>query len=179
VSGWGQGRQPPEAVARSASLEASRSRVYLKQYSCSPATNSSCHRRQRIEGELKPGRAETASADLTPATGARTTRLRRPRTCYRQAASAACAQPPKHSRTWIQRRSSARLESLTGNPPCDRSRARRCRVHRIPHPTSVTIAIRPSQRRRDDAFIILIWGNLEAVYFCAKGWTGKASGMWK
>src|ERR1700720_1925777 len=38
VSGWGQGRQPPEAVARSASLEASRSRVYLKQYICSSAT---------------------------------------------------------------------------------------------------------------------------------------------
>src|SRR5436190_19894399 len=30
VSGWGQGRQPPEAVARSASLEASRSRGYVK-----------------------------------------------------------------------------------------------------------------------------------------------------
>ncbi len=30
------------------------------------------------------------------------------------------------------------------DPPCDPSPARRCRVHRIPHPTSVTIAIRPS-----------------------------------
>jgi hypothetical protein len=30
VSGWGQGRQPPEAVAPSASLEASRSQVYFK-----------------------------------------------------------------------------------------------------------------------------------------------------
>jgi len=29
VSGWGQGRQPPEAVARSASLEASRSQGYI------------------------------------------------------------------------------------------------------------------------------------------------------
>jgi hypothetical protein len=145
----------------------------------SPATNSSCHRRQRIESDLKPGRAEITSADLTPATGARTTRLRRPRTCYRQAASAACAHPPKHSRTWIQRRSSARLVSLTGNPPCDRSRARRCRVHPIPHPTSVTIAIRPSQRRRDGAFIFLIWGNREALYFCAKGWTARRVGMWK
>jgi hypothetical protein len=28
--------QPPEAVARSASLEASRSQVYLKKHSCSP-----------------------------------------------------------------------------------------------------------------------------------------------
>jgi hypothetical protein len=82
----------------------------------SPATNSSCHRRQRIESELKPGRAEITSADLTPATGARTTRLRRTRTCYRQAASAACAHPPKHSRTWIQRRSSARLGIAHGKP---------------------------------------------------------------
>jgi hypothetical protein len=30
------------------------------------------------------------------------------------------------------------------DPPCDSLHARRCRVHRIPHPTSVTIAIRPS-----------------------------------
>jgi hypothetical protein len=30
VSGWGQGRQPPVAVARSASLEASRSQGYFK-----------------------------------------------------------------------------------------------------------------------------------------------------
>src|ERR1700724_3664450 len=29
VSGWGQGRQPPEAGARSASLEPSRSQVYV------------------------------------------------------------------------------------------------------------------------------------------------------
>jgi hypothetical protein len=33
------------------------------------------------------------------------------------------------------------------NPPCNLSRARRCRVHRIPCPTSVTIAIRPSVGR--------------------------------
>jgi hypothetical protein len=43
----------------------------------SPATNSSCHRRQRIEGSSKPGRARKTSADLTPATGARTTRFSR------------------------------------------------------------------------------------------------------
>jgi hypothetical protein len=29
VSGWGQGRKPPEAVARSASLEPGRSLVYV------------------------------------------------------------------------------------------------------------------------------------------------------
>jgi hypothetical protein len=38
VSGWGQGHQPPEAVARSASLEASRSQVYFKKHSCSSVT---------------------------------------------------------------------------------------------------------------------------------------------
>ena len=42
-----------------------------------PATNSSCHRRQRIGGFAGPGRARKTSADLTPATGARTTRLHR------------------------------------------------------------------------------------------------------
>ena len=45
----------------------------------------------------------------------------------------------------FKRRSSARRLVAHGNPPCDPSRARRCRVHRIPHPTSVTIAIRPSE----------------------------------
>jgi hypothetical protein len=38
VSGWGQGRQPPEAVARSASLEASPITGLRQQHSCSPAT---------------------------------------------------------------------------------------------------------------------------------------------
>jgi hypothetical protein len=36
VNGWGQGRQPPEAVARSASLEASRSPVYFKKIQLLP-----------------------------------------------------------------------------------------------------------------------------------------------
>ena len=41
----------------------------------SPETNSSCLRRWRIEGSSKPGWARQTSASLTPATGARTTRL--------------------------------------------------------------------------------------------------------
>jgi hypothetical protein len=41
----------------------------------SPATNSSCHRHRQIEGFVAPGWADVASADLTPATGARTTRF--------------------------------------------------------------------------------------------------------
>ena len=50
-------------------------------------------------------------ADLTPATGARTTRFCRPH----------------------QRRSSCALDHRSRpKPPCDINRARRCRVHRIP-----------------------------------------------
>jgi hypothetical protein len=41
----------------------------------SPATNSSCHRHQRISDLAKPGWARNTSANLTPATGARTTRF--------------------------------------------------------------------------------------------------------
>src|SRR5260221_14306693 len=41
----------------------------------SPATNSSCHRRQRIDGFSRPGWADETSPDLTPATGARPTRF--------------------------------------------------------------------------------------------------------
>src|SRR6266478_5708006 len=44
----------------------------------SPATNSSCHRRWRIKGSSNPVGLDFASASLTPATGARTTRLCRP-----------------------------------------------------------------------------------------------------
>src|SRR6266478_1012982 len=43
----------------------------------SPATNSSCHRRPRIK-VLSARLGRLASANLTPATGARTTRLHRP-----------------------------------------------------------------------------------------------------
>jgi hypothetical protein len=41
----------------------------------SPETNSFCLRRRRIEGLSKPGWVDVSSAGLTPATGARTTRL--------------------------------------------------------------------------------------------------------
>ena len=44
----------------------------------SPATNSSCHRYPRIKVLSKARSGRLASANLTPATGARTTRLCRP-----------------------------------------------------------------------------------------------------
>src|SRR6476620_943620 len=76
----------------------------------------------------RPGRARKTSADLTPATGARTTRLRRPQHA-----------PLVPRAAW----------SLTGpmtGPPCNRlARDDAVSVHRIP-PTSVTIATRPLWR---------------------------------
>ena len=93
-----------------------------------------------------------ASADLTPTTGARTTRLRRTH----------------------QRRSSC-VPSMTHGKPAlpSQSRARRCRVHRIP------------SRVRDDRdtplewdetarVIKVIWVWRERKYFCKRGWTEKS-----
>jgi hypothetical protein len=47
----------------------------------------------------------------------------------------------------------ARRCSLTAEPPCEHISRRRCRVHRIPCPTSVTIAIRPSWRAGTAGFL--------------------------
>ena len=81
-------------------------------------TNSSCLHRCRIDGFANPVGLAKTSASLTPATGARTTRF-----CRTQ-----------------QRRSSCADRSLTAprpslRPPCNASRARAPRVHRIPHST--------------------------------------------
>src|SRR5258708_25634757 len=61
--------------------------------------------------------------------------------------------------------------SLTGNPPCDCLPRRRCRVHRIPHATSVTIAIRPSDRAGWDESVEMICPTGKVKYFFARGWT--------
>jgi hypothetical protein len=65
---------------------------------------------------------------LTPATGARTTRLCRP-----------LFTPFVGARPSLM--SKLTLRKLLARPAC--------RGHRSPHPTSVTIAIRPSSRARD------------------------------
>jgi hypothetical protein len=59
--------------------------MVLRRTSCSPrCANSFSHRHPRIDGWGLPGRTGTSSADLTPATGARTTRLGRTRHAQRQ-----------------------------------------------------------------------------------------------
>src|SRR5258708_13102748 len=71
------------------------------------------------------------SADLTPATGARTTRFCRPRPVFIQRLRWLCtpaeALTKKEAASFVLRAMTAH-----GKPPCDPKRARRCRVHRIP-----------------------------------------------
>src|SRR5436305_11983739 len=55
-----------------------RAMVLTAYFVLSPATNSSCHRHPRIKGLSNPVGLDFASANLTPATGVRTTRLHRP-----------------------------------------------------------------------------------------------------
>jgi hypothetical protein len=59
-------------------------------------------------------------------------------------------------------------------------RAKNCacgyRVHRIPLPTSVTTAKRPSCGNGTATNVNLIWGLREAIYFCREGWTGFCKG---
>src|SRR5216683_1329553 len=121
--------------------------VLTVSFGLSPVTNSFCHRRPRIEGSSKPGRAESASANLTPATGARTTRLRRPQ----------------------QRRSScAPFDRSRVAPPCDHSL--RATLPRPSHlaPTSVTTRT-PLLPVRDSVEIAIDWGQMEAIYFRRQG----------
>src|SRR6266478_3725270 len=92
-----------------------------------------------------------ASADLTPATGARTTRL-----CRTRKASVVCVPLIAHE-----------------TPPCDTSHARRCRVHRIP-PRVRDDRDTPLEWDETAGVLVLIWVCGEAEYFCKWGWTAKS-----
>src|SRR5438552_18362687 len=95
----------------------------------SPATNSSCHRHPRIKGLYKARSGRLASTDLTPATGARTTRLCRPR----------------------QHRSSACHSSAHGSydPPCHPLTSPDAAASTASRPAFVTTRDRPLLSRRD------------------------------
>ena len=88
----------------------------------SPETNSSCLRRRRVEDLAKPGWDRNISAGLTPAMGARTTRLCR--TLQRQS-SARC----------VRSRTKARPANTTTRPTLPRPPQ--------PAPTFVTMANAP------------------------------------
>ena len=81
----------------------------------------------------------------------------------------------KHRHKVERQRRGVRTTRLR-RPRVHRSSYRHNRVHRIPRPTSVTIAKRPSVQWRGTArFMDLIWVNREGIYFCGHGWTGSIS----
>jgi len=92
----------------------------------SPVTGLFCHRRPQSKVLSKPGWAKQNSANLTPASG------RQDHTTSPYAATSLV-------------RSLGDRSQASSTRPAIASRAKRCRVHRIPCPTSVTIAIRPSR----------------------------------
>ena len=55
------------------------------------------------------------------------------------------------------------------NPPCDPSRARRCRVHPHPAPNVRDDRDTPLSRAGMASVIKMIWGQWEAEYFCGGG----------
>ena len=117
----------------------------------SPATNSCCHRRWRIKGSSNPVGLDFASASLTPATGARTTRLHRP----------------------LKRRSSctpliAHEVHLALQLPC----APDALTSTASRPALVTTRDRPSCRNETAMDMHLIWVGRKRKYFCKGGWTG-------
>jgi hypothetical protein len=92
----------------------------------SPVTGLFCHCRQRKRSLSAPGRADLPSRELDASVG---------------------ASGPHDFAVRGKHLSSAHLVIAHGflrTRPAIPSRAKRCRVHRIPCPTSVTIAKRPS-----------------------------------
>jgi len=89
-------------------------------------TNSFCLHRRRIEGLPKPGWVDVSSAGLTPATGARTTRLCR-------------TQPRQSSARCVRSQAKARPATTTTRPTLPRPPQ--------PAPTFVTMANAPLPRR--------------------------------
>jgi hypothetical protein len=120
---------------------------------------------------IKPGWADLASAGLTPATGARTTRFcrtRPPPTRFRQAmcqSAEVLEGDPKTQAPFVQRAVDAHGKIR----PASSLARRRCRVHRI-HPALVTIATRPSMGWNESRIAVSLPIG-EAKYFSAWGWT--------
>jgi hypothetical protein len=118
----------------------------------SPVTGLFCHRHPRKCSLSAPGWADLPSRELDASVG---------------------ASGPHDFAVREKRLSSACCLSLTSlsTRPAIPSRAKRCRVHRIPCPTSVTIAIRPSCGTGWREFVEMICPTGEAKYFCKQGWT--------
>jgi hypothetical protein len=119
----------------------------------SPVIGLFCHRHPADMVLSAPGRADLPPLDLTPAS------RRQDHT------TSPSAKAPFVSALLIAH----------GPKPALRSHRAlwRCRVHRIPCPTSVTIAKRPSVWDGMAKDIDLIWVGREREYFCKWDWTAE------
>src|SRR5258708_10205552 len=117
----------------------------------SPVTGLFCHRRLRIKVLSAPGRADLPSANLTPASG------RQDHTTSPYAATSLV-------------RSLGDRSQASSTCPAIPSRAKRCRVHRIP-PRVRDDGQRPSCGVGWREFVEMICPTGEAKYFCKQGWT--------
>jgi hypothetical protein len=79
----------------------------------------------------------------------------------------------KHRHQVKRQRRGARTTRLR-RPRVHRSSYRHNRVHRIPRPTFVTIAKRPSGEGGTALALLLFLPKRKAKYFSLKGWTGKS-----
>jgi hypothetical protein len=126
----------------------------------SPATNSSCHRRCRLDGLIGSGRIDVATDSLAPATGVGTTRFCRTRSAFAKASTDKARRNFRHRRK--QRRSSCAPCTAHGIPPCDPLARRRCRVHRI------------LSHVRDDREAPLVWERtIRRIELSLPGWEAK------
>src|SRR5947208_3221605 len=129
----------------------------------SPATNSSCHRHPRIEGLYKARSGRLASANLTPATGARTTRLCRPR----QPVSAKGFDGPSA----VRLRAIRRLTGLV-DPPCHPLTSPDAAASTASRPALMTTRDTPLKWDETVRISELICLGPKQKYFCNWGWTG-------
>jgi len=115
----------------------------------SPATNSSCHRRCRLDGEIESGRIDLATGSLAPATGVGTTRFCR--TLWRRS-SCVPADRSRETRPAIALRADA--AASTASRPNVRDDGQR-----------------PSLKDRTARLLELICPTRQAEYFCTAHWT--------
>ncbi|MEH2612697.1 hypothetical protein V1293_004986 [Bradyrhizobium sp. AZCC 1693] len=146
--------------------------MVLRRTSCSSrCANSFSHRHPRIDGWGQPGRAGTSSADLTPATGARTTRLGRTRHAQRQNLDGLGTHPPKFDEERLsigRRRAVPSLTKPQRSPPCDDVCAPDAAASTAPGPALSDDRETPLLGDGIPEVVRVIWGKREADYFCRR-----------
>ncbi len=122
----------------------------------------------------RPGRVKAPPRDLTPASGARTTRLRRPRTSSPRLSTAGVCSPSKPSEDAVSAGSCRARPLLTILPKkAALQHPSRPARSRPPHPGPrfMTIAIRPFSGRDGITYTQIPNSNKEKC-FCEEGLTG-------